>query len=211
MCAHYFILTENLPGTGRPMETSVSLLERLRTQPDDASWKRLDDLYRPLIRYWLHSLDPTLRQDADDLVQEVMTVLVRDLPKFHRERMGSFRRWLRTVTTNKLKEFWRSQRNRPQPLGEASAESVFAQLEAPASNMSQQWDHDHDQHVMKRLLELIEPEFRPTTWQAFRRVFWDEEKPAQVAADLGMTENAVLLAKSRVLKRLRQEAQGLLD
>lgn len=61
------------------------------------------------------------------------------------------------------------------------------------------------------MLELIEPEFRPATWQAFRRVVLDGDKPAQVAAELGISENAVLLAKSRVLSRLRQEARGLLD
>jgi hypothetical protein len=32
-----------------------------------------------------------------------------------------------------------------------------------------------------------------------------------VAAGLGLTANAVKLAKHRVLKRLRQEAEGLID
>lgn len=192
------------------METSVSLLERLRTQPDEASWQRLDDLYRPLIRRWLLCCDPALRHDVEDLVQEVMTVLVRELPRFQRARTGSFRRWLKTVTLNQLRAFWRARRSRPQALGELAL-SLLAQLEDPASDLSQQWDREHDQHVMQRLLELIEPEFKPNTWQVFRRVAQDGEKPAQVAAELGMTENAVLLAKSRVLSRLRQEAEGLLD
>jgi RNA polymerase sigma-70 factor (ECF subfamily) len=192
------------------METSVSLLERLRTQPDEAAWRRLHDLYRPLIRHWLMR-DPSLREEADDLVQDVLAVLVRELPNFDRERLGSFRRWLHTVTVNRLKHFWRSRRHRPHPLGDSSAESLLAQLEDPASELSRQWDRDHDQHVMHRLLELIEPEFTPTTWQAFRRVVFEDEKAAQVAADLGLSVNAVLLAKSRVLSRLRQEGRGLLD
>jgi RNA polymerase sigma-70 factor (ECF subfamily) len=192
------------------METSVSLLERLRTQPDEAAWQRLDDLYRPLIRRWLLR-DPTLRHDADDLVQEVMAVLVRELPEFRRERAGSFRRWLRSVTFHRLQAFWRSRQYRPRLLDDSAADSWLAQLEDPDSDLSQQWDREHDQHVMQRLLELIEPEFRPTTWQAFRRVLLDGEKPAQVAAQLGISENAVLLAKSHVLNRLRQEAQGLFD
>lgn len=32
------------------METSASLLERLRSSLDEASWRRLNDLYQPLIR-----------------------------------------------------------------------------------------------------------------------------------------------------------------
>ena len=80
------------------METSASLLERLRTAPDEAAWRRLHDLYHPLIRRWLLR-DPTLREEADDLVQEVMAVLVRELPAFQRQRTGSFRRWLRSAVS----------------------------------------------------------------------------------------------------------------
>jgi hypothetical protein len=46
---------------------------------DEATWRRLDDLYRPLIGRWLLR-DPSLREEADDVIQEVMDVLVRELP-----------------------------------------------------------------------------------------------------------------------------------
>jgi RNA polymerase sigma-70 factor (ECF subfamily) len=58
---------------------------------------------------------------------------------------------------------------------------------------------------------LIEPEFTPPTWQAFRRVVLDDAKPAVVAEELGLSVNSVLLAKSRVLKRLREMGRGLID
>ena len=62
------------------METSASLLERLRTAPDETAWRRLDDLYRPLIRRWLRR-DPSLGDEAEDITQDVMAVLVRELPR----------------------------------------------------------------------------------------------------------------------------------
>jgi len=192
------------------METSDSLLERLRARSDEAAWQRLDKLYRPLILRWLRR-DPTLGDEAEDLVQEVMAVLVRELPDFHRERAGSFRCWLRTVTLHRLQAYWRSRQHRPASLNNSSADSLLAQLADPASELSRQWDREHDQHVMQRLLELIEPEFTPTTWKAFCRLFLDRAKAAEVAAELGLSESAILTAKSRVLKRLRQEGQGLLD
>jgi DNA-directed RNA polymerase specialized sigma24 family protein len=54
-------------------DTSFSLLNRLRLQPDAESWQRLVDLYTPLIQGWLrqHSVPAA---DAEDLTQEVMTV-----------------------------------------------------------------------------------------------------------------------------------------
>jgi RNA polymerase sigma-70 factor (ECF subfamily) len=57
----------------------------------------------------------------------------------------------------------------------------------------------------------IRAEFQPPTWGAFEAVMLAGESPAAAAARLGVSVNAVLLAKSRILRRLRQEARGLLD
>jgi RNA polymerase sigma-70 factor (ECF subfamily) len=192
-------------------DTSASLLERLRRQPDGESWKRLVDLYTPLLRGWLRrNLVPP--DDADDLVQEVMTVLVRELPQFQYDRRcGSFRAWLRTITVNRLRMFWRSRRSRPLATGASDLARKLDELEDPHSALSRLWDHDHDRHVAHRLLQLIEPEFEAATWRAFQRVALDGATPAAVAAELGISPNAVYLAKYRVLHRLRQEMQGLTD
>jgi RNA polymerase sigma-70 factor (ECF subfamily) len=188
------------------METSASLLERLATCPDEASWERLDSLYQPLIRRWL-AREPGLRNDVDDLVQEVMTVLVRELPGFHRQRSGSFRRWLKTITLHRLQSHLRGRR----ATGTAADSPLIEQLADPNSDLSRQWDAEHHTHVVRRLLELIEADFAPNTMTAFRRVVLDQRKPAEIAAELSMSLNAVLVAKSKVLSRLRQEARGFLD
>jgi RNA polymerase sigma-70 factor (ECF subfamily) len=89
--------------------------------------------------------------------------------------------------------------------------TMLDQLEDPSSDLSRRWDQEHDRHVLERLLELIEPDFRPDTWQAFRRQVVDGRSAENVAAELGMSVNAVLIAKSRALSRLRRDAQGLVD
>jgi RNA polymerase sigma-70 factor (ECF subfamily) len=192
------------------METSLSLLERLRDGSDQAAWQRLDAIYRPLIQRWLMR-DPDLADEADDILQEVMQVLVRELPGFQRQRTGSFRRWLRVVTAHRVLAHQRARRGRPQALGAAVEESPLALLKDPASDLSKLWDREHDQHVLRRLLELVEPQFEQATLAAFRRVVFDELPAAKVAEELNMSISAVYLAKSHVLKRLRQEAQGLVD
>ena len=190
------------------MDTSASLLQRVRERNDAAGWERLVQIYTPLLRAWVgrHLPQP---DDVNDVVQQVFTVVVARLPEFvHNGRPGAFRRWLRSITVNHLRAFWRSRR----PLaGQAEVEGVLDQLEDPASDPSRQWDLEHDSHVAHKLLDYVEPEFRPATWQAFRRLVLDEAAPEAVAAELGLTVNAVLIAKSRVLRRLRQEVSGLLD
>jgi RNA polymerase sigma-70 factor (ECF subfamily) len=194
------------------METPVSLLERLQDGTDQAAWRRLDQLYRPLICRWVLR-DPGLRGDAADLAQEVMGVLVRELPGFRRQRVGSFRRWLRLVTLNQVQTFRRKQRHRAQVVGADGEDDPLARLADPNSELSRLWDQEHDRHVLRRLLELLEADsqFEPATLRAFRMVLFDDVPAADAAAALGLSVNAVLLAKSRVLKRLRHESEGLLD
>jgi RNA polymerase sigma-70 factor (ECF subfamily) len=92
-----------------------------------------------------------------------------------------------------------------------AAVGTLDQLADPRSDLSRLWDWEHDRHVVSRLLKSIEPEFEPTAWQVFRRVAIEGAEPAEVAAELGKTRNAVLIAKCRVLRRLKQELQGLTD
>jgi RNA polymerase sigma-70 factor (ECF subfamily) len=186
--------------------TSVSLLERLKhSPPDSADWRRLHDLYAPLIRYWLGK-DPKLRDEADDLSQDVMLAVVRELPRFERRRDGSFRTWLRVITVNRLRAHWRTRRHRPHP----GTDDFLEQLADPASELSRQWDEEHDRRVFQKLFEIMEAEFRAETLLAFREFFLEDRPVTEVAADLGVSVNQVYLAKSRVLKRLREEAHGLL-
>src|SRR5262249_32648519 len=93
----------------------------------------------------------------------------------------------------------------------AGADSVLEQLADPAGGLSRVWDEQHDRHVLHGLMEQVRPEFTGPTWQAFRRTALDGEPARAVAAELGRTVNAVLIAKSRVLARLRQAAAGLVD
>src|SRR4029077_9360363 len=98
-------------------ETSASLLDRLRLDPDAASWQRLVDLYTPLIRGWLRR-QALPNQDADDVVQKCLAVFVRRLRQSERDpRTGSSRRWLRSITVNCLRDFWRAGRHRPRATG----------------------------------------------------------------------------------------------
>ena len=87
----------------------------------------------------------------------------------------------------------------------------YREVGSPGSPLSREWHRVHDLHVTRRLLEMIEPQFEPTTWRAFRRVAIDGISAADAARELGVTINAVFIAKSRVLARLREEAGGLVD
>jgi RNA polymerase sigma-70 factor (ECF subfamily) len=192
-------------------ETSLSLLHRLRHSPQDDGWSRLADLYTPLIHTWLRRYE-VQESDAHDLVQEVLLAVSKDIGAFeHRGQPGAFRGWLKTILLNRLRKFWRARDRQPQARGDSDIEAKLAQLDDPASELSQIWNREHDQYVLRQLLALAEPHFDPKTWKAFCRVALDGRKADMVAQELGISKNAVIVAKCRVLNRLRQEAEGLIE
>ncbi|MCY2987066.1 MAG: sigma-70 family RNA polymerase sigma factor [Planctomycetota bacterium] len=153
-------------------ETSLSLLQRLQQRPDNSSWQKLVDLYTPLIGRWL-SRSPLQQADRDDLVQEVLQIVVQKLPEFQRRREGSFRAWLRTVSVNCLREFWRSSKQHPVATGDSDFLQQLQELEDPHSALAQTWDTEHDRYVVRRLLER-------SVWAFSRQTIPWRSKPISV-------------------------------
>jgi RNA polymerase sigma-70 factor (ECF subfamily) len=192
------------------METSVSLVERLAGTPTDDDWRRLLDLYQPLLHSWMARAG-VAASDSDGLGQEVLLVVFREVGGFERLGKGAFRSWLRTILAHRVRDYFRGQKYRPTATGDSDFLRQLDELESPDRALSRQWDREHDGHVAASLMRRVQGDFDPETWQAFRRHALEDEPAVRVAEALGLSLNSVLLAKSRVLSRLRQEAAGLVD
>jgi RNA polymerase sigma-70 factor (ECF subfamily) len=190
--------------------TSRSLLVRA-CQGHEPAWQRIVDLYRPLIHgYLIH--EGIQSQEADDLTQDVLAVLVRELPHFeHTGRPGAFRGWLRQITVNRAREFWRAGKCRTAAVGGTDFLNRIQQLEDADNPLTQHWNEEHDRHVLRQLLSLMEEEFGAGPVRAFHRLTFEGASAREVAEELGMSVGAVYTAKSRVLARLREAGAGLLD
>lgn len=183
------------------METSLTWLGRLTGSPTEGDWKQLLDVYGPLLGDWL-ARSGVPAADRDDLIQEVLLVVVRRVGEFDRRGPGAFRAWLRAILANHLRKYFR---DRPDSGPAIDLDAVAA----ADSVLGRQWDREHDEHLAARALKVVEGDFAPATWAAFSRQVLDGRPAAEVAVELGLSVNAVLLAKSRVLKRLRAELPGL--
>jgi RNA polymerase sigma factor (sigma-70 family) len=150
--------------------------------------------------------------DHDDLTQEILVSVVKYLPSFqHPGHPGAFRAWLRAIAANRLRDYWRARDPQARATGGSTVTEVLDQFADPESELNRHWDEEHDQYVLRCLLEMVEPEFEPNTFRAFRRLTLEDATGAEVAAELGMSVGAVYIAKSRVLRRIREEAAGLID
>jgi RNA polymerase sigma-70 factor (ECF subfamily) len=184
-----------------PSSTSSGLIERVKAH-DPEAWKRLAFLYGPLVYRWCR--DRGLRaEDCEDVVQEVFLTVAARVGHFEcgRER-GPFRGWLWTITRHKLGDWFRRRRKQEQAVGGSTA---LRDLEAvPADELDATPDAAGVHELYHRVLDLIRSEFEDRSWQAFWQVVIEGRDPADVAAALDMTRNAVYIAKSRILHRLHE-------
>jgi RNA polymerase sigma-70 factor (ECF subfamily) len=187
------------------------LLERARAH-DPAAWDRLVQLYSPLVERWCRQAS---LQDADtaDVRQEVFLAVDSGLDDFRRDSAGgTFRGWLRGITRHKIANHWRQNRPGRAAAGGSDAYEQFQQLPADGrEDPSDPATVEEIEVLYRRALDLLVTDFEEGTWKAFWRVVVEGQRPAEVAADLKVTTNAVYLAKARVLTRLREEFRDLID
>lgn len=185
--------------------TSITLLHRIRSA-DSVAWNRFVDLYTPLIFRWARSRGLNVN-DAADLTQDIFATLLQKLPDFRYDQAKSFRAWLKTITLNRCSDLFRKQKLSS---GGQASERVH-DIADETSDIEFLTEQEYNQFVATRALQLMKNEFESTTWQACWQSITTDLTALQIAENLGITVNAVYLAKSRVLRRLRQQLAGLLD
>ena len=189
--------------------TSVSLLDRLKVaRPDASDWGRLQGIYLPLIRRWLGRV-PGLGDEADDLAQEVFVVVVREIPGS--TAAGGVVPGVAAAGDGQQGPELPRRRHRRPAVGPRPGRRVPRTPGRPGRRPGPGVGPGPRPVTSSRSSwRSCSRTSSPTTWEAFRRFALDGVPAGRVAEELGMTENAVLLAKSRVLKRLREEAGDLL-
>jgi RNA polymerase sigma-70 factor (ECF subfamily) len=176
--------------------TRASLLLRLRDPKDGEAWQTFVDVYAPLVYgYCRRGLQEA---DAADVTQEVLTAVARGMPGFtYDPQRGRFRDWLGTLVRRRLGRFLsgRSQ-------AAHGGDDLLAGVAAPEADSD--WTAEFHARLLRVALERARPGFEATTWQAFELV-WQQNRPAaEVADEIGLPIERVYVAKSRVLKALRE-------
>jgi RNA polymerase sigma-70 factor (ECF subfamily) len=199
------IPADNRVGSGHGTRTSSSLLDGVRANEDDA-WGRLVRLYSPLVYSWAQRCG-LKNQDAADVLQEVFHAVARHVGRFRREGpAGSFRGWLWAITRNKVRDHFRAAGETP-----VGGSDMQQRLQEVPEAEPESWSREGDcsrAGLVSRAAELVRGDFEPRTWQAFWRLAVENHPARDIAADLGMTPDAVYQAKARVLRRLREELEG---
>jgi RNA polymerase sigma-70 factor (ECF subfamily) len=178
--------------------THASLLARARIR-DPEAWSELVDLYGPLIAYWGRrcGFDP---HTAADCTQDVFAALARSLDTFEpRGTDGSFRAWLWTITSNKIKDRMRVEARNVQADGGSTAMRSLGELpDQFAVPDEEPTEENQISELLARGLWQIRVEFADKTWSMFQRAVLDDIATSQVADEFGVTAATVRQSKSRI-------------
>jgi len=188
------------PKQNDPSDPGTTTFRRLQAL-DNSAWSKLvvehfDSVYR-----WCREAGLDEHTSAD-IAQEVFVSALGSLHRFNRSQSSNFGGWLRRITQRRIADHWR-RRSEP-AIGGTDAVSMFNQLtcirnslEFPSSETPLQDDR------LLAAVAAIQPEFQPDTWRAFWMATVENRAAIDIALELGITRNAVYLAKSRITKRLR--------
>jgi RNA polymerase sigma-70 factor (ECF subfamily) len=207
---HYNSKAEIAGGRSSSTRTNRSVLEGARAR-DPVAWERMVALYAPLVFSWCRCWG-LKADDAADVFQEVFQAVASHLNGFRKEHSGdTFRGWLRTITRNKVNDFFRRRQREPEGIGGSEGHKILLQVPEAVSSNECEPTEESENALLQRALKIIQGEFEPRTWKAFWQTAVEGRSAIDVAADLSMTPGAVRVAKSRVLHRLRTDLGDLLE
>jgi RNA polymerase sigma-70 factor (ECF subfamily) len=180
--------------------TTTALLEGLGGQEETGAWQELEHRIRPVVCALARtqSLDS---HEAADVAQDTFLTFVRLFRegRYDREK-GRLGAWILGIARNRIRDAQRSRNRQPR-----RAESVELRLLAEEDPLDELWERESKKAMLDEAMERLlgESRLEPSTLNLFRRFVIDQVPARKLAAELGVTENAVYQAKRTCMTRLR--------
>ncbi len=181
-------------------ETRESQLARLSSPQSDEGWREFATIYRPLV-YRVARAKGLQHADAEDLTQEVLSVIERSLDQFD-PKTGGFRSWLYQITRNLVVNHL-TRRRGPIGSGDSDVGRILSQQPAIDDQTATLFRLEYRRACFQQATSIVKTEFSDVTWSAFWLTAVELQSIASVAKQLGKSEGAIRVARCRVLDRLR--------
>ncbi len=191
--------------------TSVTLLLRLRDLSDKQAWEDFVERYVPKIYGWCRR-NRLQEADAADVTQEVLGKLVSAMRKFdYNPDRGSFRGWLKTVTNNAVRDFASSYKKHGRGSGDSQVNAALASIADPGAlaELADEIEAEAEREILREAESRVKVRVKQQTWEAYELTAVQNVAAPDVAAKLDMPIGQVYVAKSRIIRLLRQEVRKL--
>jgi RNA polymerase sigma-70 factor (ECF subfamily) len=199
------------------VNTSKSLLEKLRVFEDRRAWSQFMSLYLPMMRAWGRRFG-LQDDDVEELTSRLLAKLVEALPRFEYDpEKGSFRGWLKTVTQREVSNLARERRRRLPGEDATGQSAVYDLLLQHAADVDDLVASLHDRSGI--LLRSVQDALKEVqgagqgeeekSWELFRRIFLEGQAIEPVATEFGLSYHAAAMRVQRIKKKVRSRALEL--
>jgi RNA polymerase sigma-70 factor (ECF subfamily) len=183
--------------------TTTMILDGLKASDDAAVWGKFCGHFNPLIANFAKHIGLSPR-DAEDAAQETMLAFLKAYRSGKYDRgKGRLSDWLFGIARNVILDF-RKRLPREQLVADRSEGTSFWQLLEDPDAARISWQIQWRRMVLAACIEQIKKEVDPAVFEAFKLYALDDMPVEEVSQRLNISHNAVYIAKSRILSRLRQ-------
>jgi RNA polymerase sigma-70 factor (ECF subfamily) len=196
------------------LPTRYSLLSRLQNWNDQESWKFFFDTYWRLI-YSTALKSGLTEAEAQDVVQETIISVAKDIHKFKRDRaLGSFKGWLRNLTrwriADQLRRRTQARLDEHVSAGDTVPPVEIEEIPDTAGGAENDiWEQEWRSNLFEAALERVKRKVKEEHFQIFDLHVIREWPANQVAQTLNVSIGQVYLAKFRLTALIKKEVLKL--
>ncbi len=183
--------------------TSTTLLDGLFDPRNTRAWRIFDGRYRPLMLGYARRKG-LQEADAEDLAQMTLADFAQAYRdgQYDRQR-GRLRHWLGGLAARRAADMFRRKGRQIKPICGVGKTEILNSASDP-EGFDQLWEQEWEQHVLTLCKQHVRKEFGKEYRQVFEQYILGDRPATEVAAELGVTKNAVYVAKSKILARIRE-------
>lgn len=204
--------TADISNPDKPDEfipTRQSLLSRLKNWDDRESWREFFETYWRLI-YSVCLKSGMSAADAQDVVQETVLSVAKQMPGFQYDGTKSFKAWLLQITRRRIADHFRKNspgsKVRMMGISTGIAEEFADPAAVPVISV---WDEEWQRNLMAVAVQRVKAKVQSKHFQIFDLSVMKEWPVKDIMRTLHVNRAQVYLAKHRVSNLIKQEVQRL--
>lgn len=192
-------------GGKRTWVTTTLILEGLADSGNTQAWSHFVGYFRPVLVGFARNAGLS-QAAAEDFTQQALLEFFKSFQTGNYDRSkGRLSHWLFGIARKVLSQTFR--KKAPEKVAtdlQKSSETQPLDSLAACGGSEDLWQQQWEKMVMQVCMDRARQEFDEKTFSAFEMYALQELDPDEVAGRLGISRNAVYIAKSRILSRIRE-------
>lgn len=185
--------------------TRQTLLERASDPEDSQAWEDFVHYYDRFIKVVIHKLSNSNTAEVDDLCQEVVLKLWKNLKTYDPEK-SKFRTWMSTIIRNTIYSYFES-KQRTNKKHDNFAEEQLRQMDE-SNDVEKMIEEEWKNHISLLAMDKVRECFSKNAMKIFEMSL-EGMSVEEIAKELNLKEDSIYVMKSRVKKQFMEEIRQL--